>query len=145
MAALAPLADPTRLRLLEELAGQRRDSALCVGALAARLGVSQPAISQHLRVLRSLGLVRAERCGMRVHYRLDRPRLGEILGVVQQFLERLAAEPEADGNVCADAAANCCADPSGGNPLEVADQTAEMGRCAAGGDDLGRACGHGAT
>ena len=90
----AVLADPTRVRLLEVLASQTGDHALCVGALAARLAVSQPAVSQHLRVLRSLGLARAERRGLRVHYLLDRQRFGEWRRAVDEFFDDVTAERE---------------------------------------------------
>ena len=90
----AALSDPTRLRLVEILARQPSGSALCVNALAARLGVSQPAVSQHLQVLRSVGLVYPVRRGMRVHYHLNRERL--LAG--QQLLQRLFAQPcDAEG------------------------------------------------
>ena len=69
------LGDETRLRLLRLLSQQGAEGALCVGALAACLGVSQPAVSQHLAVLRAAGLVVDERRGYFVHYRLNRPRL----------------------------------------------------------------------
>jgi len=71
----AALADPTRLQLLQILARQPAGCALCVNALAMHLGVSQPAVSQHLQILRSVGLVYPVRRGMRVHYYLDRERL----------------------------------------------------------------------
>ena len=47
------------------------EGALCVNALAHKLGVTQSAVSQHLRVLRQAGLVRGERYGAFVHYALD--------------------------------------------------------------------------
>ena len=65
------LGDPTRLRLLKLLCEQRKPDALCVNALVGLLGVSQPAISQHLRVLKSAGLVKGERRGYHVHYAVD--------------------------------------------------------------------------
>ncbi len=83
----AALADPTRLRLLQILARQPEERPLCVCALAARLGVSQPAVSQHLRVLRSLGLVQAVRQGPRVHYYLDAPRFEEWRQLVNKTLD----------------------------------------------------------
>jgi len=83
----AALADPTRLRLLQILASQPEDRPLCVNALAARLGVTQPAVSQHLRVLRSLGLVQAERTGVRVHYFVDRPRFLQWRRLVEETLD----------------------------------------------------------
>jgi len=85
-AFFAALGDPTRLRLVELLARQRAKRALCVKALAHRLGVSQPAVSQHLQVLRGVGLVYSRRRGARVHYFLD----GERLRLGQSFLGALA-------------------------------------------------------
>ncbi|MDY6878250.1 MAG: metalloregulator ArsR/SmtB family transcription factor [Chloroflexota bacterium] len=72
------LADPTRLRLvklLSECSSGKCTGALCVNALAHRVGVTQSAVSQHLRVLRQAGLVRGERRGHFVHYSLDRDEL----------------------------------------------------------------------
>ena len=69
------LADSTRLRLFQLLCRQQEANALCVNALAYMLGVSQSAVSQHLRVLRSAGLVRGERKGYRVHYFVNREAL----------------------------------------------------------------------
>lgn len=66
------LADPTRLKLMRLLAQQRESDALCVNALACRLGVTQSAVSQHLRILKSANLVTGEKRGYRVHYFLDR-------------------------------------------------------------------------
>jgi ArsR family transcriptional regulator len=74
------LSDPTRLRLVKLLgdhpAGECPGECngrgfLCVNALAHRLGVSQSAVSQHLRVLRQTGLVRGVRRGPFMHYSLD--------------------------------------------------------------------------
>ena len=62
------LADPTRLKLVKLLCRQHDPDALCVNALAAFLGVTQPAVSQHIRVLKSAGLVKGERRGYHIHY-----------------------------------------------------------------------------
>jgi DNA-binding transcriptional ArsR family regulator len=67
------LSDPTRLRLVQLLAEHK--GSLCVNALAHKLGVSQSAVSQHLRVLRQSRLVEGERHGYHVHYALDPARL----------------------------------------------------------------------
>ena len=65
-----PLADPTRRALFERLC---RDGDLTVTALTAQAGVSQPAVSKHLRVLKQAGLVRDRQAGRQTHYsaRLD--------------------------------------------------------------------------
>ena len=60
------LSDPTRLKIIRLLS--RRKPMLGVGALAHRLGISQPAVSQHLRVLKNAGILRAHRFGFHVHY-----------------------------------------------------------------------------
>jgi len=72
------LADPTRLKLLRLLSRQKEPDALCVNALAYRLGITQSAVSQHLRVLRSAGLVKGERRGYRVHYFTNREALIQV-------------------------------------------------------------------
>lgn len=78
------LSDPTRLKLVKLL--NKHEGALCVNALAHRLGVTQSAASQHLRVLRQAGLVRSERHGYFVHYSLDRDRLEQYKVKVLEIL-----------------------------------------------------------
>ncbi len=100
------LADETRLRLVALLARQEPGSALCVGRLAAELETTSSNVSQHLRVLKDLGLVHKERRGYRVHYFLDEERLmayrrlgQEVVGA-DLFREDVVQEvrdgPEAD-------------------------------------------------
>jgi len=64
---LRALAVEMRLRILRLVAGHP----LCVGALAVQLDITQGAVSQHLRILRDAGLVRAARRGMFIHYEAD--------------------------------------------------------------------------
>jgi len=71
----AALADPTRLKLLKLLCRQRDPDALCVNALASLLGVTQSAVSQHLRVLRAIGLVKGNRRGYHIHYFVNQDML----------------------------------------------------------------------
>ena len=78
------LSDPTRLRLVKLLS--EGGGALCVNALAQMLGVTQSAVSQHLRVLRQAGLVRGERRGHFVHYSLDRGRLEQYKAKLREAL-----------------------------------------------------------
>ncbi len=84
------LSDETRLRLLTLLADQGPEGALCVGALARRLEITQSAVSQHLGVLRMAGLVIDERRGYYVHYRVNRARLA---GYLDQARASLTEEP----------------------------------------------------
>jgi DNA-binding transcriptional ArsR family regulator len=66
-ALFGALADPTRVRLIAAL----EQTELCVGDLAATVGLSDSATSHHLRLLRTLGLVRTRREGRTIHYSLD--------------------------------------------------------------------------
>jgi ArsR family transcriptional regulator len=70
------LADPTRLRLLSLIATAGEACAAC--DLVEPLGVSQPTVSHHLKVLREAGLVESEKRGRWVYYRPVPSRL-EIL------------------------------------------------------------------
>jgi DNA-binding transcriptional ArsR family regulator len=69
------LGDETRLRLVALLAQQEPGNALCVGRLASELETTMSNVSQHLRVLKDLGLVRGQRRGYRIHYFLDQTQL----------------------------------------------------------------------
>jgi len=80
------LADPTRLKLVKLLSRQREPNALCVNALAYRLGVSQSAVSQHLRVLKAMKLVKGERRGYRVHYFINRDEINHCRTLIYSTL-----------------------------------------------------------
>ena len=69
------------VKLLSESGG-----ALCVNALARILGVTQSAVSQHLRVLRQAGLVQGKRRGPFVHYSLDRDGLEQYKARLRETL-----------------------------------------------------------
>ncbi len=68
------LSDTTRFGLLSLLLTHD----LCVGALAKRLGISEAAVSQHLKQLREAGLVKGEKRGYWTHYSVERNRLNKL-------------------------------------------------------------------
>ena len=74
LAAFQVLAEPRRLAILELL----RDGERPVGELVAQLGVSQPAVSKHLRVLRTAGLVDARQEAQRRLYRIRPEPLAKL-------------------------------------------------------------------
>jgi len=80
------LASETRLRLLLLLEAQSSGRPLCVTALSRHLGVTQEAVSQHLKRFEALGLVQGEQRGFRVHYRLDRKSLERCRQAVNEVL-----------------------------------------------------------
>jgi DNA-binding transcriptional ArsR family regulator len=71
---LGALSDPTRQTVLTLL--RRRPST--VGELAGQLPVSRPAVSQHLQILKTAGLVEEERRGTRHYFRLNPKSLAEL-------------------------------------------------------------------
>ena len=70
------LADPTRRAIFEHLA---RDGEQTVHALTDRAGVSQPAVSKHLGVLKLASLVRNRRDGRETHYSAQPQALGPLI------------------------------------------------------------------
>ncbi len=78
----AALSDPRRLHVLYLLA----KGGLTVNQITHHLGISQPATSRHLKVLRSRGLVRARRQGQSVVYTLADRRVIVALDMLRQVL-----------------------------------------------------------
>jgi ArsR family transcriptional regulator, zinc-responsive transcriptional repressor len=72
---LRALAAPVRIAIVLQL----RHSPRCVHELVEALGVAQPLVSQHLRVLKSAGVVRGDRHGREVAYRLVDEHLAHIV------------------------------------------------------------------
>jgi DNA-binding transcriptional ArsR family regulator len=93
-AALAALGDPTRRQVFERL----KNGPQPVGAIARGLPVSRPAVSQHLAVLKSVGLVTDRAEGTRRVYQIDPHGLGAIRAWLDQFWDEalLAFKEEAE-------------------------------------------------
>ena len=83
----AALADPTRRAIFEQLA----DEPQSVGSLAAKLPVSRPAVSQHLKALKDAGLVADQARGTSRIYRIDPNGLGPIRRWLDEQWERSLA------------------------------------------------------
>jgi DNA-binding transcriptional ArsR family regulator len=91
-----PMKDPKKLaHIFKALSVDKRiriihllkQHPLCVGELSTRLGITQGAASQHLRVLREAQLVKAERRGYFIHYRLDESTLTKCKGATARLLD----------------------------------------------------------
>jgi DNA-binding transcriptional ArsR family regulator len=114
---LKTLTSPRRIDILHALAAGPRE----VGRLAASLGASQPNVSQHLAVLRSAGLVEAERDGREVRYRLCDPDVIVACDLMRSVLQRRLARL---GRVAAsDSTAPRRADPT---PLPIESHRSEV-------------------
>lgn len=90
-AALTALADPTRREIFERLAKAPSP----VGELARELPVSRPAVSQHLKVLKSAGLVIDHASGTRRVYSVDPAGVAVIRDYFEQFWQQALARFQA--------------------------------------------------
>ena len=87
-AALRAIADPIRRQILRLIWREERTA----GDIGAQFDVSQPAISQHLKVLRDTGLVAVRQAGTRRYYRANRAAMAAVRALLEDFWdERLAA------------------------------------------------------
>jgi ArsR family transcriptional regulator len=79
--AFKALGDPARLRVLS-LIGSHPDGEVCACELVAPLGLSQPTVSHHLKVLREAGLLEREKRGTWVYYRISDDRLNSLAALL---------------------------------------------------------------
>jgi DNA-binding transcriptional ArsR family regulator len=79
------LADPVRRRLLELLADGERPAGVLAAAVHEEFGISQPAVSQHLRVLRDAGVVHVRPDGARRLYAVRHAPLREVDAWLARF------------------------------------------------------------
>jgi len=99
MHAFDVLGDPVRRRILELLAEGERSSGSVVGVIGEEFGISQPAVSQHLRVLRENGFASVRAEGTKRLYAVQPDRLRDVDAWLDRFrsfwtppLEALATE-----------------------------------------------------
>src|SRR5437016_14210586 len=96
--AFNAVAEPRRREILNYLALQERP----VGAIVASLGLEQPSVSKHLRVLRDVGLVHVRRAGRHILYRTNAEAIRPLHEWTKTFerywqhqLKRIKERPEA--------------------------------------------------
>ena len=99
MRAFDVLADPVRRRALELIAQRERNSGEIVNVVGAEFGISQSAVSQHLRVLRNSGFASVRKEGAKRCYSIDREGFADVEAWLDQLrhywgprMEALATE-----------------------------------------------------
>jgi DNA-binding transcriptional ArsR family regulator len=95
--ALDILGDPVRRRILELLAAGEHPAGAVVETISAEFGISQPAVSQHLRVLREAGLATVRADGTRRLYAVDPDPLQEVDRWLDQFRQYWSTKLDALG------------------------------------------------
>jgi len=107
MAAVArrfqALSDPTRLRILDLLAGGER----CVCQLTEATGAAQSRLSFHLKALREAGLLRARRSGRWMYYSVDLEGIDGGVSYLESLSERTVRKAPQD-HVCLEDGSCCC-------------------------------------
>ena len=81
---LKTLGDKNRFKIINLLLNHD----LCVGAIANNLEISKPAVSQHLQILRKVGLVKGEKRGYWTHYVVERDVLKQISGAINEMAQK---------------------------------------------------------
>ena len=89
------LGDPTRFLIFRHLLERKH----CVRSLSRKLGITESAVSQHLKILREGGLVYGERCGYHVHYFPSQDAVDFLSDGFFQMKER-SLRLDRDTNVC---------------------------------------------
>ena len=88
---LKAISDPTRIRILQLLSQcHKKDCSpmLCVNALTKNLGITQSAVSQHLKILRQAGFVKSERRGYYIHYGLNPDAMNTVCHDLEHILDK---------------------------------------------------------
>jgi ArsR family transcriptional regulator len=97
--ALKALADPVRLSILEYLWGPaaeefRDEDRICAKDIERFLGVTQPTVSYHMKILVGAGLVRAQKSGQKVYYECVTDGPGEVIRYLERYRQpKPAARP----------------------------------------------------
>ena len=76
------LSDPSRLRIIQSLEKQE----LCVSDIVERTEISQPAVSHQLRILRQMDIVRTQRAGRKIFYRIAD---GHMFSIIRDGIDHL--------------------------------------------------------
>ena len=88
---LKAISDPTRLSIIKLLSNCHQkgccNNMFCVNALAKKLGITQSAVSQHLKILRQAGFVQSERRGYFIHYKLLTDEIDNICKDLNSILK----------------------------------------------------------
>jgi len=84
---LKSLGDEKRLKIIKILASNI-DETFCVSDIAQQLGISQPATSQHIKVLKNIGILEENRRGFRVFYTINSDVLAEYRKDIDELFKK---------------------------------------------------------
>jgi DNA-binding transcriptional ArsR family regulator len=94
---LKALGDINRMKIIKILASNPEDS-LCVSDIAKAIGVSQPAASQHIKVLGTVGVLTPKRVKNKVYYSIDSKQLKEYNEIIDHMFRMAFVRCEYEGD-----------------------------------------------
>lgn len=92
---LKALGEPMRLKIYQNLLERKH----CVRSLSKKLGISESAISQHMKVMREAGLIYGEKYGYHTHYMPVQETIDSLLEILTQ-MQKQSANLNRDMTVC---------------------------------------------
>jgi len=97
------ITEPTKYKIIQMLMQHN----YCVRALARKLGISEPAVSQQLAVLKKYRVISGSKIGYQVHYQVNVSLIAQALQGLLADLTEKAAAPAADADCSCEFAADC--------------------------------------
>lgn len=91
------LGDLNRMKIIKILASNPEDS-LCVSEIAEMIGITQPATSQHIKVLSDIGILLPKRIKNRTYYKIDPKQLREYNEIIDHMFRMASVRCEYDGD-----------------------------------------------
>ena len=82
------LSSDIRLKIFQFLL----DGKMCVSGIMDKLNVTQPTVTQHLKILQEIGLVKSEKSGYWMHYSIDEEGLSKIKNEILEFVSNMQVQ-----------------------------------------------------
>ena len=91
------LGDVNRMKIIKILASNPEES-LCVSDIAEMIKITQPATSQHIRVLKNVGILGSKRIGNKTYYHIDADQLHEYKDIIDHMFKMAFVKCKFDGD-----------------------------------------------
>ena len=91
------LGDVNRMKIIKILASNP-DESLCVTDIAAFVKITQPATSQHIKVLKNVGILVSKRIGNKTYYKINAEQLHELKDIIDHMFKMAFVKCQFDGD-----------------------------------------------
>ena len=100
---LHTITEPTKFQIIQLLMQHN----YCVRALSKKLGISEPAVSQHLNALKKRGIISGRKMGYQMHYQVNAALIEDTANTLLSCFEKTAALPAVDADCSCEFASSC--------------------------------------